>query len=114
MTGQTLAHYRIGEKIASGGMGDVFSAEDTRLGRVVALKFLPPDLADDPDRRARLTREAKTLAALNHPNIVTIHAVEDADGATFITMELVRGRTLAESIPSTGVDLPAFFRVALP
>ena len=80
MIGQTVAHYRILEKIGSGGMGDVYLAEDTTLDRKVALKVLPPELADDTERRARFTREAKAVAALNHPNIVTLHSVEEAGG----------------------------------
>jgi serine/threonine protein kinase len=95
MIGSTLGHYKILEKIGSGGMGDVYLAEDATLDRNVALKVLPPQLADDTERRARFTREAKAVAALNHPNIVTVYSVEEAGGVHFITMELVRGRTLA-------------------
>ena len=76
MVGQTLGHYKILEKIGAGGMGDVYLAEDTTLSRRVALKVLPPELAESEDRRARFTREAKALAALTHPNIVTVHSVE--------------------------------------
>ena len=76
MVGQTLGHYKILEKIGAGGMGDVYLAEDTTLNRRVALKVLPPELAESDERRARFTREAKALAALNHPNIVTVHSVE--------------------------------------
>lgn len=111
--GQTLAHYRIIEAIGAGGMGQVYAAEDTRLDRQVALKILPPELADDPDRRKRFTREAKAVAALNHPNIVTVHAVEEADGLHFITMELVRGRTLAEMLPRNGFALGKFLEIAI-
>ena len=75
MVGRTLSHYRILEKIGSGGMGDVYLARDTKLDRDVALKVLPPELAESEERRARFKREAKALAALNHPNIIIIHSV---------------------------------------
>ena len=105
MIGRTLAQYRIISLAGQGGMGEVFLAEDTRLGRNVALKVLPPDAASDPERLARFRREARAIAALNHPNIVTIHSVEDIEGIPLITMELVEGRTLAALIPEGG--LPA-------
>lgn len=91
MIGKQLAHYRIVDSLGRGGMGELFVAEDTRLNRKVALKLLPADMAADPDRRARFEREAKAIAALNHPNIVTIHSVEEVEGLHFITMELVEG-----------------------
>jgi Tol biopolymer transport system component/serine/threonine protein kinase len=112
--GQTLAHYRIIKAIGAGGMGQVYLAEDTRLDRQVALKILPPELGDDADRRARFTREAKAVAVLNHPNIVTAYAVEEAGGFHFITMELVRGRTLAELLPRSGFALHKFLELAIP
>jgi Tol biopolymer transport system component len=112
--GQTIAHYRIVKAIGAGGMGEIYLAEDTRLDRQVALKILPTELADDASRRSRFAREAKAVAALNHPNIVTVHAVEEADGLHFITMELVRGRTLAERLPPTGFALGSFFDIAIP
>jgi serine/threonine protein kinase len=111
--GQGIAHYRIVKAIGEGGMGEVYQAED-RLDRQVALKLLPPPLRDDADRRARLTREAKAVAALNHPNIVTMYAVEEAEGLHFIAMELVRGRTLAEILPQSGFALGKFFEIAIP
>ena len=80
MVGKTLNHYRIVGELGRGGMGEVYLAEDTRLGRKVALKTLPPQTASDPERRARFEREARTVAALNHPNIVTIHSVEECGG----------------------------------
>ena len=98
MIGQTLSHYKILEKLGEGGMGAVFLAEDINLDRKVALKVLPADMADDPGRLERFEREAKAIAALNHPNIVTIHSVEEADGVRFLTMELVEGVTLDEKI----------------
>jgi eukaryotic-like serine/threonine-protein kinase len=82
----TLGHYRILEPIGQGGMGEVYAAEDTRLHRRIALKVLPRLLAEDPERRLRFEREAQAIAALNHPNIVTIHSVEESDGTPFLTM----------------------------
>jgi serine/threonine protein kinase/tricorn protease-like protein len=114
MIGQTLGHYRILQQIGAGGMGDVYLAEDTTLDRRVALKFLPPELADSPDRRDRFAREAKALAALNHPNIVTVHSVEEHDGGHFITMEFVKGKTLAKLRPTDGFALDKFFDIAVP
>ena len=114
MIGQTLGHYRIVHEIGSGGMGEVYLAEDTTLDREVALNILPPELAADAERRARFTREASAVAALNHPNIVTIHSVEEAGGVHFITMELVKGRTLAEMLPRQRFGLARFFEIAIP
>jgi len=111
---ERLAHYRILERIGAGGMGEVYLADDTKLERKVAVKILPPHLAADPERRQRFEREAKALAALNHPNIVTIFSVEDVHGIHFLTMEFVEGVTLAEVIPSAGLDLGRFFDVAIP
>jgi serine/threonine protein kinase len=111
--GQTLGHYSILSKIGSGGMGEVYLAEDRTLGRRVALKTLPPDLAS-ADRRARFEREARTLAALNHPSIVTVYSVEEAGGVPFITMELVEGQTLSNLLPRDGLPLDRFFDIAIP
>jgi serine/threonine protein kinase len=86
----------------------------TSLDRDVALKTLPPDLAADGDRRIRFTREAKALAALNHPGIVTVHSVEEVDGLHFMTTEFVKGRTLVELIPASGFELGRFFAIAIP
>ncbi len=96
MVGKTLGHYEILEPLGAGGMGEVYRARDTKLDRDVAIKVLPEDFATDPDRLARLEREARLLAALNHANIATIHGLEDSDGVRFIAMELVEGETLAE------------------
>ena len=90
-------------------MGDVYRAEDSKLDRKVALKVLPPELAESEERRARFEREAKAIAALNHPNIITVHSVEQADGVHFITMELVKGKTLAELLPKKGFPVDEFF-----
>ena len=103
--GQTLGRYRIVRSLGSGGMGQVFLARDPRLDREVALKVLPPELAGDAEALRRLEREARAVAALNHPNIVTLYSVEDADGLRFLTMELVDGRTLAGLIPASGLSV---------
>ncbi len=102
--GDRLGHYTIVSHLGSGGMGAVYRATDTTLGRDVALKVLPPDLAADPERLERFRREARAVAALNHPHIVTIYSVEHAAGVHFLTMELVTGRPLdrvitAEAMP---------------
>ena len=114
MLGRTLNHYKILEPLGAGGMGEVFVAEDTRLHRKVALKVLPQHFADDPSRWARFEREAQAVAALSHPNIVTVYSVEEADGIRFITMELVPGRPLSEQIPKEGLPLDRFFELAVP
>ena len=112
--GTQVLHYRLIEKIGEGGMGVVWKAEDTKLHRHVALKTLPAQVAADPDRRARFERESHAIAALNHPNIVTIHSVEDADGVGFITMELVAGEPLSKKIPANGFALDTFLDIAIP
>ena len=113
MIGRTLAHYKILEKIGSGGMGDVYLAEDQKLGRKIALKILPAETATR-DRLRRFEQEAKAVAALNHPNIVQVYSVEESDGLHFITMEWVAGKTLAASIPSKGLPLSRFLEIAIP
>ena len=114
MIGQTLGHYRIVSEIGAGGMGIVYQAEDITLERQVALKILPQELAADDQRRQRFAREARAVAALNHPNIVTVHSVEEAGGIHFITMELVKGKTVAELLPAHGFVLGRFFEIAIP
>ena len=91
MVGRTLGHYEVVSLLGAGGMGEVYLARDTKLGREVALKVLPPALAKDTERRARFEREAKAIAALRHPGIVTIHSIEESDGVHFITMERIEG-----------------------
>ena len=93
MIGQRIAHYSITAHLGSGGMGHVYQSTDTRLGRGVALKFLPEAVAHDPERASRFEREAKTLASLNHPNIAALHGLEEFDGRGFLVMELVPGQT---------------------
>ncbi len=114
MIGTTLAHYRITAALGAGGMGEVWRARDEKLGREVALKVLSEEFAGDADRLERFEREARAVAALNHPHIVTIFSVEDADGVRFLTMELVEGRTLDKMIPENGFDAETFFELATP
>ena len=98
LTGRTLGRYQVQERVGAGGMGVVYRALDTRLGRTVALKVLPPDLTADPERRNRFVREAKAASALNHPNIITIFDIDRVDGIDFIAMEYIVGRTLQDII----------------
>jgi serine/threonine protein kinase len=112
LIGQTISHYRILKKIGAGGMGEVYRATDTKLGRDVALKVLPAEMARDADRLARFQREARSVAALNHPHIVTLHSVEEAGGVHFLTMELVEGRSLQECIPPSGLPIERVLHIA--
>ncbi len=104
--GTTLGPYEIVAPLGAGGMGEVYRARDTRLGREIALKVLPAGLAADPDRLARFEREARTVAGLNHPNIVTLFSVEDHGGVRFLTMELVEGRSLDHEVAPDGLPVP--------
>ena len=114
MIGETIQHYRIVERLGGGGMGIVYKAEDMRLHRFVALKFLPDDVAGDPEIIARFRREAEAASSLSHPNICTIYDVGDQNGKCFIAMELLEGRTLESVIGGRPLPLPAFLDLALP
>src|SRR5271169_2374383 len=101
--GTKLGAYEILAPLGAGGMGEVYRAHDTKLGRDVALKMLPAEMARDPERLARFRREAKALAQLDHPNIITIYAVEECDGIHFLTMQLVEGQPLDRLISGNGL-----------
>ena len=112
--GDRVSRYRLIDKLGEGGMGVVWRAHDESLDREIAVKFLPEEFADDPERRARFEREAKAVAALNHPNIVTIYSVEEAEGHFFFTMEMVDGEPLSKIIPEDGLPLERVLDLAIP
>jgi len=113
MIGETLAHYRVLTKLGSGGMGVLYEAEDLRLGRHVALKFLPAEMARDPEALLRFEREARAASALNHPNICTVYAIEEHEAQPFIAMELLEGETLAERLQHGPMTVDALLDVAI-
>jgi serine/threonine protein kinase len=111
-SGMKLGSYEILVPISAGGMGEVYRASDTKLGRDVALKVLPAEMAHDPERLVRFRREAKALAQLDDPNIVTIHSVEESDGVHFLTMQLVEGQPLDRLIPAGGLPVEQIVEIA--
>ncbi|MGB5176670.1 MAG: serine/threonine-protein kinase, partial [Thermoanaerobaculia bacterium] len=111
-SGRTLLHYQLVDKIGEGGMGVVWKAVDTDLGREVAIKILPDSLAGDADRLARFEREARLLATLNHPNIAVIHGLHETDGVRFLAMELIQGEDLQQRLTRGPLETPEALRLA--
>ena len=112
--GQVISHYRLTEKIGAGGMGLVWSAHDTKLKRDVAIKFLPPGLTADAERRLRFQREAETAAGLSHPNIAVIHEVGEHEGTPYLVMELLTGKTLRDAAGPRALPVKQWIEYAIP
>ena len=112
--GRSIAHYRLIEKVGAGGMGVVWSAQDTKLKRQVAIKILPPGVTADTERKLRFQREAETAAGLSHPNIAVIHEVGDHEGTPYLVMELLVGRTLRDVAGMRALPVAKWLELAIP
>src|SRR5271157_1555630 len=114
MIGTTISHYQILEKLGEGGMGVVYKARDLRLDRLVCIKILHPEQLKDESRKQRFIREAKAASSLNHPNIITIYEIDQAEGTDFMVMEFVAGKTLKQLIPGGGFPVAVALKYAIP
>ena len=112
MIGTTISHYKISEKLGEGGMGVVYKSEDTKLQRTVAIKVLKPEAIGDPEAKERFIREARAASALNHPNITTIHEIDEWHGQDFICMEYVEGETIKKKIQSGPISIDEIMNIA--